>query len=207
MGGDVGDTRRADNVAAPNTTRPPTSSRDGSDGPARPAAEPERLGSGRAGHVAPSLLAADLGNLAAAVRAAVAAGATWLHVDVFDGSAVGARGALSSLGPASIRAIRAAAPAGTLVIEAHLGVADAGAQLDAVAAAGADRVTFQWEALLAAEDDHGNRRGDDAAADDVTERRLAAARAIAARTAALGLASGICVAPATDAAEIAPLVE
>lgn len=65
--------------------------------------------SGRLATVMPSVLAADAGALGAAAREAQLAGATWVHVDVYDGSADVAGGALSSLGPASIRAIRGGA--------------------------------------------------------------------------------------------------
>lgn len=52
--------------------------------------------------IIPSLLAADAGAYATAARDAEAAGAAWLHVDVYDGSPVAA-GAYSSMGPATVR--------------------------------------------------------------------------------------------------------
>ena len=73
--------------------------------------------SGRGMLLEPSVLAADIGNLASEARRLEAAGFTWVHVDVCDGSRECCR-ALSSLGPASIAAIRKAAP--TLSIDVHL---------------------------------------------------------------------------------------
>ena len=52
----------------------------------------------------------------------------------------------SSLGPASIAAVRAAAP--SLLIDVHLYTMEPEAHVRSVAAAGADRITFQWESLL-----------------------------------------------------------
>ena len=85
---------------------------------------PRRLRSGRAAVVAPSLLAADAGALRDAAKAALAAGADWLHLDVTDGSAV-ASGALSCIGPATVAALRRALP--NAVLDVHLAVAAPGA--------------------------------------------------------------------------------
>lgn len=130
--------------------------------------------SGRDILIEPSVLAADIGNLAGAAQDLAAAGATWVHVDVCDGSRECCR-ALSSLGPASIAAIRKAAP--SLSIDVHLYVLDPEEHIEVIAAAGADRITFQIETL----GDGGHER----------------ARALAKRIQALGCHAGVCLAPAT----------
>ena len=67
-----------------------------------------------------------------------------MHVDVFDGSSFSG-GALSSMGPATVAALRAAAP--TLQLDVHLGVSRPAAVAEQVAAAlgGVGRITLQWE--------------------------------------------------------------
>lgn len=143
----------------------------------------------------PSLLAADAGALGAAVAELAAAGAEWAHVDVFDGSLAGSNGALSSMGPATVAALKRAAP--RVRLDVHLGVGhgpdDADAMRDLVAelaAAGADRLTFQYEPAVA-----GARDADAAA--------LALARAIG----AAGCRAGVALAPATPAAAARALVD
>ena len=130
--------------------------------------------SGRQMLLEPSVLAADIGSLASEARALEAAGFSWVHVDVCDGSRECCR-ALSSLGPASIAAIRKAAP--SLSIDVHLYVLDPEEHVGAMASAGADRITFQIETL----GDGGYER----------------AHALATRINALGCHAGVCMAPAT----------
>ena len=89
--------------------------------------------SGRPAVVSPSLLAADVGHLAAAAEELVRSGAHWVHVDVTDGSAECGR-SLSSLGPASIAAVRRAAP--SLRVDVHLYVREPEHHVEACASAG-----------------------------------------------------------------------
>lgn len=99
--------------------------------------------------VSASVLAADAGALRDDAVAAYVSGASWIHLDVCDGSDV-ARGALSGLGPASVRAIREALP--EAVLDVHLATADPSRHIQALAEAGASRITFQREAVATDDD-------------------------------------------------------
>ena len=89
--------------------------------------------------IAPSILAADFARLGDEVRAADAAGADWIHVDVMDGHFV----PNISIGPLVVKALR---PLTKKPLDVHLMIAPADPYLEAFAKAGADIITIHPEA-------------------------------------------------------------
>jgi len=89
--------------------------------------------------IAPSILSADFGRLADEVRAAEAAGADVIHVDVMDGRFV----PNITVGPMVVRAVRAAT---RLPLDVHLMIVEPERYLDEFAQAGADSMSVHLEA-------------------------------------------------------------
>jgi ribulose-phosphate 3-epimerase len=89
--------------------------------------------------IAPSILAADFGRLAEEVRAATAAGADVIHVDVMDGRFV----PNITIGPLVVRAVRAATK---LPVDVHLMIVEPERYVDEFARAGADLISVHLEA-------------------------------------------------------------
>jgi ribulose-phosphate 3-epimerase len=89
--------------------------------------------------IAPSILSADFGRLAAEVQAITAAGADYVHVDVMDGHFV----PNLTIGPVVIEAVRKAT---TLPLDVHLMIEDAERWVGAYAKAGADLIAVHAEA-------------------------------------------------------------
>ncbi|MDQ3810552.1 MAG: ribulose-phosphate 3-epimerase [Chloroflexota bacterium] len=89
--------------------------------------------------IAPSILNADFGHLAQAVRDAETGGADWIHVDVMDGLFV----PNLTLGPAIVAAIRRAT---SLPLDVHLMIAEPGRYVKDFVDAGASGLTIHLEA-------------------------------------------------------------
>jgi len=89
--------------------------------------------------LAPSLLAADFGRLAEAVQKIEKGGGDVAHIDVMDGSFVPE----VSFGQVVVRSLR---PLTKLPFDVHLMVQNPEKQIESFAQAGADWITFHYEA-------------------------------------------------------------
>lgn len=92
------------------------------------------------GLIAPSILSADFATLGQDIKSIDEGGADWIHVDVMDGSYV----PNISIGPMVMKAIR---PYTKLPFDVHLMIVNPENYFAEFAKAGADMISFHWEAV------------------------------------------------------------
>ncbi|HZW38148.1 MAG TPA: ribulose-phosphate 3-epimerase [Ignavibacteriaceae bacterium] len=91
-------------------------------------------------YIAPSILSADLSNLAQQIRLVELGGANWIHCDIMDGHFV----PNLTFGPILVKAVRKCTK---LPVDVHLMIEDPDKFIPQFAKAGADYLTVHYEAV------------------------------------------------------------
>ena len=94
--------------------------------------------------VSPSILSADFANLERDIKAVEKAGADWIHVDVMDGHFV----PNITIGVPVVKSIRTVT---NLPLDVHLMIKNPEKYIEAFAKAGANILTFHYEAVAKSE--------------------------------------------------------
>ncbi|GKY91779.1 hypothetical protein MPSEU_000149600 [Mayamaea pseudoterrestris] len=136
--------------------------------------------------ISPSLLACDWSCVRDEVQRCTRAGATRLHIDVFDGILIDSPQALT-FGPQMVQAIRKSCQdqTGDAVLDVHMCVHRPARYVSAMAQAGASRFIFSWESV--------------GSLDEAID--------LAFEVASTGMSCGVSINPSTNFEEIVPLLE
>jgi ribulose-phosphate 3-epimerase len=156
--------------------------------------------------ISPSVLAADWADMRGEVHRCIESKASRLHVDVFDGVFLDSPYALT-FGPQMVDAIRRSCDASCLdlglhekaILDLHMCVDRPRRYIEAMKLAGADRFIFQWEAMTVSSDDICKG----ISSPEPLEKAIQLAKDIS----EAGMNCGVSINPATDIAEIFPLLE